>query len=71
MRKGPQPVKSRTANQYAICEHKFGLVRHYAWRTALCSKECKARFKSREEGDSIWLGTGGQSVCFGQGWSCF
>jgi hypothetical protein len=28
------------AKRCAICEGKFGLVRYYSWRTALCSKQC-------------------------------
>ena len=39
----------------AICDGKFGLIRHYSWRTALCSKMCVDRFKSREESDRRWL----------------
>ena len=39
----------------AVCEGKFGLVRHYSWRTALCSNKCVDRFKSREENDRNWL----------------
>jgi hypothetical protein len=38
----------------AICDGKFGLIRHYSWRTALCSKACVDRFKSREEADRRW-----------------
>jgi hypothetical protein len=39
----------------AICDGKFGLIRHYSWRTALCSRRCIDRFKSREESDRRWL----------------
>jgi hypothetical protein len=39
----------------AICRGKFGLIRHYSWRTALCSERCVDRFKSREDGDRRWL----------------
>ncbi|OSJ13585.1 hypothetical protein BST63_16345 [Bradyrhizobium canariense] len=39
----------------AMCGGKFGLIRHYSWRTALCSKKCVGRFKARREADHIWL----------------
>jgi recombinational DNA repair protein (RecF pathway) len=39
----------------AICGAKFGLIRYYRWRTALCSKKCVDRFKARREADDQWL----------------
>ena len=39
----------------AVCDGKFGLVRHYSWRTPLCSKKCVDRFRTRRESDSTWL----------------
>jgi len=39
----------------AICDGKFGLIRYYSWRTALCSKKCADRFKARQEDDRRWL----------------
>src|SRR5215470_12035645 len=39
----------------AVCDGKFGLVRYYSWRTALCSKKCVDHFKCRQERDSRWL----------------
>ena len=30
---------------------KFGLVRHYSWRTALCSRNCVDRFRARRQSD--------------------
>lgn len=39
----------------AICGGKFGLIRHYYWRTALCSKKCVEHFKIRREADYEWL----------------
>lgn len=39
----------------AVCDGRFGLVRYYSWRTALCSKKCLDRFRARREGDSNWL----------------
>jgi hypothetical protein len=38
-----------------ICDGKFGLVRRYCWRTALCSKKCADRFRARQECDRRWL----------------
>jgi hypothetical protein len=31
----------------AVCDGKFGLVRYYSWRTALCSKKCVDRLRAR------------------------
>lgn len=39
----------------AICEGRFGLIRYYCCRTALCSKKCVDRFKARREADHKWL----------------
>lgn len=39
----------------AVCGGKFGLIRHYWWRTALCSKKCIDRFNARREADHQWL----------------
>jgi len=39
----------------AVCDGKFGLIRHYSWRTAVCSKKCLDRFKARGESDTEWL----------------
>jgi hypothetical protein len=38
-----------------LCDGKFGLIRHYSWRTALCSKKCVVRLRSRREIDRKWL----------------
>jgi hypothetical protein len=43
------------AKHCAICDRGFGLIRHYSWRTALCSKKCVDRFKTRQEADRRWL----------------
>jgi hypothetical protein len=40
----------------AVCDGKFGLVRHYARRTALCSSKCVDRFRARRASDWNWLG---------------
>jgi hypothetical protein len=57
MKKGNDPgyLQRNATRRCAICDGKFGLIRHYSWRTALCSKRCLDRFKSREEADRRWL----------------
>jgi hypothetical protein len=55
MRNSPQHLCNGAAKRCAICDGKFGLIRHYSWRTALCSKRCADRFKTRQEGDRRWL----------------
>jgi len=37
------------AMQCAVCDGKFGLVRHYSWRTPLCSKKCVDRLRARRD----------------------
>lgn len=44
-----------SANGCAVCGGRFGLIRHYSWRTALCSKKCVDRFRTRRERDRRWL----------------
>lgn len=39
----------------SICDRPFGLIRHYSWRTPLCSKTCVERFKTRQKMDRGWL----------------
>jgi hypothetical protein len=36
------------------CDGKFGLIRHYCWRTAPCSKKRVVRFRSRREAKRNW-----------------
>jgi len=55
MRNHLQDRRQEAALRCAICDGKFGLIRHYSWRTALCSRKCVDRFKSREESDRRWL----------------
>jgi hypothetical protein len=43
------------AKRCPICDGKFGLVRHYSWRTALCSRKCAERYRARQECDRRWL----------------
>ena len=40
----------------AVCDGKFGLVRHYSWRTPLCSRKCVDRFRTRRQSDRNWMG---------------
>ncbi|MFK4382733.1 hypothetical protein ACVWYQ_001151 [Bradyrhizobium sp. USDA 3397] len=44
-----------SGNGCAVCGGKFGLIRYYSWRTALCSKKCVDRFRTRSERDRRWL----------------
>ena len=39
----------------AICDGPFGLIRHYSWRTPLCSKKCVERLEARREANRNWL----------------
>jgi hypothetical protein len=55
MRSSPQCLSNGTPNRCAICEGKFGLVRHYSWRTAFCSKKCADRSRVRRADDRSWL----------------
>jgi hypothetical protein len=47
--------KSGRAARCAVCDGKFGLVRHYSWRTPLCSRKCVDRFRVRRASDCNWL----------------
>jgi hypothetical protein len=50
-----QQLRGGTSNRCAVCGGKFGLVRHYSWRTGLCSQNCKHHFKNCRDGDHKWL----------------
>ena len=56
--------RSGRAARCAVCDGKFGLVRHYSWRTQLCSKKCVDRFRTRRESDRNWVG--GLQITFNQ-----
>lgn len=47
--------KSGRAARCAVCDGTLGLVRHYSWRTGLCSKKCVDRFRARRESDRDWV----------------
>jgi len=51
-----ESLRSDRAARCAVCDGKFGLVRHYSWRTPLCSKKCVDRFRTRGESDRNWVG---------------
>lgn len=55
MRNSSHNLRHDAAKRCAVCDGKFGLVRHYSWRTALCSSKCADRFKTRQEADHRWL----------------
>jgi hypothetical protein len=48
-------VESGRLARCAVCDGKFGLIRHYSWRTPLCSKKCVDRFRARRANDRNWL----------------
>jgi hypothetical protein len=50
-----ESLRSGKATRCAVCDGKFGLVRHYSWRTPLCSKKCVDRFSARRASDRNWL----------------
>jgi hypothetical protein len=50
-----ESLRCGRATRCAVCDGRFGLVRHYSWRTALCSKKCVNRLKARRESDRSWL----------------
>jgi len=52
----PESHGPHTAMRCAVCDGKFGLVRHYSWRTQLCSRKCVDRFRARGQSDRKWLG---------------
>jgi len=46
-----ESLRTGRAARCAVCDGKFGLVRHYSWRTPLCSKKCVDRFRTRRNDD--------------------
>lgn len=56
MRNGFQSLRNGGATRCAICDGRFGLIRYYSCKTALCSKKCAGRLKARQECDRRWLG---------------
>jgi hypothetical protein len=50
-----QQVQQSATQRCAVCGGKFGLIPHYSWRTALCSRRCIDHLKSRRDNDRRWL----------------
>jgi len=50
-----ESLGSGRAARCGVCDGKFGLVRHYSWRTPLCSNKCVDRFRARRASDRSWL----------------
>jgi hypothetical protein len=50
-----ESLRHGKATRCVVCDGKFGLVRHYSWRTPLCSRKCVDRFRARRESDRPWL----------------
>jgi hypothetical protein len=48
-------LRHSRAMRCALCEGKFGLVRHYQWQTPLCSLKCIDRFRAQQKSDRNWL----------------
>jgi hypothetical protein len=55
MRDHIQHLRDGATQRCPICDGRFGLIRRYSWRTALCSRKCVDRFKARQEADRKWL----------------
>jgi hypothetical protein len=51
-----ETFRSSKATRCAVCHGRFGLVRHYSWRTPLCSNKCVEHFRARRESERNWLG---------------
>jgi len=51
-----ESLRNNKVARCAVCDGKFGLVRHYSWRTALCSRKCVDRLKARRQSDRNWMG---------------
>jgi hypothetical protein len=51
-----ESFRSGRAARCAVCDGKFGLVRHYWRHTPLCSRKCVDRFRARRASDCNWLG---------------
>jgi hypothetical protein len=50
-----ESLRSGRGARCAVCDGKFGLVRHYSWRTPLCTKKCVDRFRGRQASYRNWL----------------
>jgi hypothetical protein len=52
-----ESLRSDRAARCAVCDGKFGVVRHYSWRSQLCSRKCVDRFRARRNDDRNWVGS--------------
>jgi len=50
-----QNIRPGAPKRCAICDGPFGFIRHYSWRTPLCSKKCVERLEARREANCKWL----------------
>jgi len=50
-----QNTRHGTPRRCAVCDGPFGLIRHYSWRTPICSKRCLERLKVRCDESRKWL----------------
>jgi hypothetical protein len=50
-----ESLRHGRATRCAVCDGKFGLIRHYSWRTPLCSRKCVDRLRARRASDNNWL----------------
>lgn len=55
MHRHSQHLREGAAKRCPVCDGRFGLIRHYFWQTALCSRRCVDRFRVRQETDRKWL----------------
>jgi hypothetical protein len=55
MSSNSQQLRDGVTKRCAVCGGRFGMIRYYSWRTALCSKSCTNHFKSRRDSDRKWL----------------
>jgi hypothetical protein len=51
-----QSAQHGVPRRCAVCDGPFGLIRHYSWRTPLCSKKCVEYLKAHREEGRKWLG---------------
>ncbi|MGY4627185.1 hypothetical protein ACVWY3_004941 [Bradyrhizobium sp. USDA 4486] len=55
MRNSSHNTLHGTVKRCGVCGGQFGLIRHYSWRTVLCSRKCVDRFTARREADQKWF----------------
>jgi hypothetical protein len=50
-----QSAQHGAPRRCAVCGRPFGLIRHYSWRTPLCSMKWVEHLKARREEGRKWL----------------